>query len=85
MSLYKCPGAQTLLSHAVVQFGIDAMFDTLILPDRYNYRSVPLWSPVKKIADRAGCSRRTAFRWFWSHDLFRYRTDNYVRPTRRAA
>jgi len=85
MSIYKQPGAETLLSRAIVQFGIDARFDTLVLPGRYNYRSVPLWSPAGLIARRAGCSKRTAFRWMWAHDLFRYRRDHYVRPTRKAA
>ncbi|WP_230685502.1 hypothetical protein, partial [Streptococcus pneumoniae] len=71
MILYKCPGAKTLLSRSVVQFGIDPVFDTLILTHKYNYRSVPLWSTDEVIARRAKCSARTACRWRWSHGWYK--------------
>lgn len=83
-SLFKRPGAKCELSRAVVQFGIRQELDTLILTGKYNYRKVPLWAPAELIARRAGCSRRTAYRWRWMHDLFVYGTD-VARQSRRAA
>lgn len=81
--LFKKPGAKCELSKAVVQFGMYPQFDTLIFLGRYNYRSMPLWSPAKEIARRAGCSERTACRWGWFHDFRKYRTDNPGRKSRR--
>lgn len=79
---FKRPGGKSDLKRAVVQFGIAAQYDDLIILSKRTSTHGPMWVLDRELAKRGKCSPCTVYRWRRSRALRKYETDYYVRPSR---